>query len=485
VPHSVKARLAALEPLTRPLEPGPADRADLARAAVAHAEALLRWIDSAPGRSPDAGSDAALASLPIGRHPIGLERALAFLSDHVDFNGQNTTAPGFFAYIPLGNVYHGAIADFLAAVSNRFSARVDACAGAVRIENQVLEWLASIVGYPATSAGNLASGGSMANLTAIVTAREAAGIRSRDVERAVVYLTDQAHHCVTKGLRIAGLGDCVVRRIPMDARFRMSPDALDRAMSDDARAGLRPWLVVGTAGTTDTGAVDPLDAMADIAARRGAWFHVDGAYGAVFALCPEGRKRLHGMERSDSLVLDPHKGLFIPLGLGAVLVRDASAMRKAYSFEASYIPREALDAEEPSPMNYSPELSRPFRALRLWLPLQVLGTEPFEAAVEEKLLLARYAYSRLREIDGIEVGPEPDLSIVIFRPRAARGGDDADLCDRLSRALQEDGRISLSPTTLGGTRWLRFAVLSLRTHRAAVDAAVSIIEKKLAEARGA
>ena len=483
--HSIESRLAALEPLTRPLEPGPEDRADLARAAVAHAEAFLGWIDSAPGYVPDAGSDAALANAPIGRDPIGLERALELLADHVDGNGQNTIAPGFFAYIPLGNVYHGALADFLAAVSNRFSGRVDASHGSVRIENQVLGWLASVVGYPATSAGNLASGGSMANLIAIVTAREAAGIRSRDIERAVVYLTDQVHHCVPKGLRIVGLGDCVVRRVPMDARFRMDPDALDRAMSDDARVGLRPWLVVGTAGTTDTGAVDPLDAMADIAARHRAWFHVDGAYGAVFALCAEGRKVLRGMERSDSLVLDPHKGLFISLGLGAVLVRDASAMRAAYAFEANYIPQAALTAEEPSPMLYSPELSRPFRALRLWLPLQVVGTGPFEAAIEEKLLLARYAYARLRGIDGIEVGPEPELSIVIFRPSAARGDDAGALCDRLGRAIQEDGRISLSPTTLGGVRWLRFAVLSLRTHRAAVDAAISIIEEKLAETRGA
>lgn len=481
--HSIEARLAALEPLTRPLEPGPAERADLTRAAVAHAESFLRWIDSAPGLSPDAGSDTALAAAPIGRDPIGLERALAFLADHVDFTGQNTTAPGFFAYIPLGNVYHSAIADFLAAVSNRFSGRLDASPGAVRIENQVLGWLASVVGYPVACGGNLASGGSMANLIAIVTAREAAGIRSRDAERAVVYLTDQVHHCVPKGLRVAGMGECVVRRIPVDERFRMDPEALDRTMSEDARAGLRPWLVVGTAGTTDTGAVDPLEAMAEIAARRGAWFHVDGAYGAVFALCAEGRELLRGMGRSDSLVLDPHKGLFVSLGLGAVLVRDASVMRAAYSFEANYIPEEALNREEPSPMQYSPELSRPFRALRLWLPLQVMGTAPFEAAVEEKLLLARYAYARLRDIDGIEVGPEPELSIVVFRPMAAGGGDTDVLCTRLERALYEDGRISLSSTTLGGARWLRFAVLSLRTHRAAVDEAISIIEEKLAEAR--
>ena len=451
---------------------------------MAHAESILQWLESGPAYSPDRGSGAALAEIPIGRDPTGLERALSVLSDHVDRNGQNPTGPAFFAYIPVGNSYHGALADFLAAVSNRFTGRSHACPGAVRIENQTLEWLASVVGYPAGSAGNLASGGSMANLIAIVTAREAAGIKSRDVERAVVYLTEQAHHCVTKGLRIAGLGDCVLRHVSMDDRFRMIPEALDRAMADDARAGLRPWFVLGVAGTTDTGAVDPLGAIAEIAARRGAWFHVDGAYGGVFALCAEGREILRGMDRSDSLVLDPHKGLFTPFGLGAVLVKNAAAMRAAYSFEANYIPDEVLDREEPSPMDYSPELSRPFRALRLWLPLQVVGVAPFEAAVEEKLLLARYAYARLREAEGFEVGPEPDLSIFIFRPRAARHGDVNELCSRLEQAILKDGRISISSTTLEGARWLRFAVLSMRTHRAAVDAAIEVIEEKLRDLRG-
>lgn len=477
--QTIEARLAVLEPLTRPLEPGPAERADLTRAAVAHAESWLRWADSAPGFSPDAGSDMALAKAPIGRTPIGLERALSLLSDHVDFNGQNPTGPSFFAYVPVGNVYHGALADYLAAVSNRFTGRSHACPGAVRIENQVLGWLGSVVGYPAGSGGNLASGGSIANLIAIVTAREAAGIRSRDAEHAVVYLTDQAHHCVTKGLRIAGLGDCIVRRIATDDRFRMIPEALDRAMAEDARAGLKPWFILGVAGTTDTGAVDPLESLAEIAARRGAWFHVDGAYGAVFALCAQGREILGGMDRSDSIVLDPHKGLFTPFGLGAVLVKDAVAMRAAYSFEASYIPKEALDREEPSPMDCSPELSRPFRALRLWLPLQVVGVAPFEAAIEEKLLLARYAYGRLRDSDRFEVGPEPDLSIFIFRPRGPRGGDADSLCARLEQALLEDGRISVSSTTVSRARWLRFAVLSMRTHRAAVDAAIEVLEEKL------
>jgi glutamate/tyrosine decarboxylase-like PLP-dependent enzyme len=396
----------------------------------------------------------------------------------VDRCGQNTTASGFFSFIPVGNLYLGDLGEFLAAVSNRFSGHLLAAPGAVRIENQVLRWLGSVLGYPETAVGSLLSGGSIANLSAIVTAREAAGLKARDVERSVVYLTEQVHHCVTKGLRIAGVGECVVRRISIDERYRMIPSELDRAMSEDTRAGRIPWLVVGTAGTTDTGAVDPLEEIATIAARHRVWFHCDGAYGGPFALCAEGKRILRGIERSDSVALDPHKGLFVPFGVGALLVKDAAAMRAAYAFEASYIPRERHAEAEPSPTELSPELSRPFRALRLWLPLQVLGVAPFEAAMEEKLLLARYAHARLRELDGVEVGPEPDLSVVVFRALPRRGDPD-DYNTRLVGALQEDGRIALSPTTLKGVRYVRLAILSPRTHRDAVDRAMEVIGEKL------
>ncbi len=479
MPDSTTDRLRDLESRARALEPGPAERSALTNAAVAHAEAFLASLETAPALWPDSGSAGALDRVPIGRDPIGLTAALAFLDRHVDRDGQNTMASGFFAYIPGGNLYHAALADYLAAVSNRYSGYILGSPGGVRVENQVLAWLASLVGYPGAAAGNLTSGGSIANLIAIVAAREAAELRARDTHRAVVYLTDQAHHCVAKGLRVAGLGDCVQRRVPVDARFRMVPAALDAAMAEDARAGRLPWLVVATAGTTDTGAVDPLDEVAGVAARNGAWFHVDAAYGGMFALCPQGREALRGIERSDSVVLDPHKGLFIPFGVGAVLVKDAAAVRAGFAFDAHYIPPEGRLIPEVSPSEQSPELTRPFRALRLWLPLQVLGTGPFEAALEEKLLLARYAHARLREVEGLEVGPEPDLSLFVFRPGPGRGGRD-ERTETLERALRVDGRVGISGTVVGGSRYLRLAVLSLRTHRDAVDRAVEVIREELA-----
>jgi glutamate/tyrosine decarboxylase-like PLP-dependent enzyme len=478
MPRATLERLDALRELSRPLEPAADERAALSRAAFAHAESFLSWMETAPAYQPDLGSAAALANAPIGRQPIGIDRALELLARHVDRTGQNTTAAGFFSYIPVGNLYLGDIGEFLAAVSNRFSGRLPAGPGAVRIENQVLRWLLSVVGYPDTAVGNLLSGGSMANLSAIVIAREAAGLKARDVERSVVYLTEQAHHCLTKGLRIAGVGECIVRRIPIDERYRMVPEELDRAISEDVRAGRIPWLVVGTAGTTDTGAVDPLEAIAAIASRHRIWFHCDGAYGGPFALCAEGKRILRGIERSDSVALDPHKGLFVPFGVGALLVKSSEAARAPYAFQASYIPRGGETRQEPSPTDLSPELSRPFRALRLWLPLQVLGTAPFEAALEEKLLLARYAHTRLQELDGVEVGPEPDLSIVVFRALPKRGDPD-EFNRRLIAAILEDGRVSLSPTTLKGVPYVRLAILAPRSHRESVDLAIQVIREKL------
>jgi aromatic-L-amino-acid/L-tryptophan decarboxylase len=198
----------------------------------------------------------------------------------------------------------------------------------------------------------------------------------------------------------------------------------------------------------------------------------------MFRLCAEGRAILRGLERSDSVVLDPHKGLFLPFGLGAVMVREAAAMRAAFTFDASYIPERGRGAEAVSPAEYSLELTRPFRALRLWLPLQVLGTGPFEAALEEKILLARYAHERFHELPGIEVGPEPDLSLFVFRALPRRGDPD-DFTSRLEQSLREDGRVGLSPTVLNGSRFLRFAVLSVRTHREAVDQAIEVIREKV------
>ena len=301
-------------------------------------------------------------------------------------------------------------------------------------------WMASVVGFPETAAGNLTSGGSIANLIGVVTAREALGIRARDIPTSAIYLTAHVHHSIDKAIRIAGLGECVIRHVPMDARHRMDADALNRAIIADRESGLRPFLVIASAGTTDVGAVDPLTSIADIAARHGLWCHVDGAYGAFFALCDEGRAALRGMDRADSLVMDPHKTLFLPYGSGAVLVKNPRSMQDAHFYTANYMQDAATARDEVSPADLSPELTKHFRGLRLWLPLKLFGVAPFRAALAEKMWLARYFRERLLERPGFAVGPEPDLSVVTFRYVPERGHADA-FNRRLVQAIHDDGQI--------------------------------------------
>lgn len=419
---------------------------------------------------------------PLSEEPIDADRVLDLLENHVDRPGVNLGTPGYLAFIPASGLYTSALADYLSAVTSRYAGVFFASPGAVRMERMLLRWMAEFVGYPETAGGDLTSGGSIANLVGVVTARDAHDLRAKDFSKSVVYLSQQTHHSVEKALRIAGLGDCIKRDVPLDQNFRMRADTLEQTIRSDRKANLNPWLLVAAAGTTDTGAVDPLPALAGIAEANGLWFHVDGAYGAMFALCEPGREALKGIELSDSLILDPHKGLFVPLGVGAVLVKDKQAMQKAHSYHASYMQDQDVLAapDEYSPADLSPELTRPFRGLRLWLALKLAGVAPFRAALEEKFYLARYFYDKIRRIDGFKVGPPPDLSIVTFRYIPKRG-DANDFNRRLVKAVQRDGRVFISSTMIDGEFTVRAAILSLRTHLDTINLALEILQQKVKE----
>ena len=438
------------------------------------------FLDSLPGRPvyvATADRGRGIYDAPIGEEPAAIEDLLKLLADHVDRPGINPASPGHLGYIPGGGIVHAALGDFLADITNKYAGVFFAAPGAVRMENMLLDWMAALVGYPETSVGNLTSGGSIANLVGIVTARDAQGIAARDVDRSVVYLTTHVHHSVDKALRIAGLGTAVVRHVPMDARYRMDADALEAMVAADTRAGLRPWLVIASAGTTDVGAIDPMHAIADIAGRHRLWFHLDGAYGAFFALCDDGRRRLDGMGRSDSLIMDPHKGLFLPYGSGAVLVKNRQAMIDSHYYVANYMQDTAEVRDELSPADLSPELSKHFRGLRLWMPLKLCGLAPFRAALEEKLLLARYFHEKLSGVPGWEVGPSPDLSVVTFRYVPERGDADA-FNARLIQEVQHDGRVFMSSSMIDGKFILRLAVLVFRTHLDTIDLALEVLKEK-------
>ena len=473
-------KLRELERESRKLDPGPAERLRLREAANAYTEELLGSLDSQPAYRAGCGDPAGALAQPFEEGATAIEDAFAMLDAEVVAPGINAASPRSFGYIPGGGLYPSALGDFIADVTNRYAGVFYAAPGAVRLETQVVNWLAELVGYPAASAGgDLTSGGSIASLSAIVAAREAHGVRATDVPRHVVYLSEQCHHSMHKALRIAGLDECLQRVIPVDDRWRMQAPALGAQIEADRAAGLRPWFIVATAGTTDVGAVDPIPNIAEIAATQGLWLHVDAAYGGAFLLTGDGRRALAGIERSDSAVIDPHKGLFLPFGSGAVLVRDRvethrERLAAANRYHANYMQDAFRPNVELSPADLSPELTRPFRGLRLWLPLKLFGLAPFRAALEEKLLLARYFQQRLAELPDWEVGPPPDLSVVTYRYRPKRGDAD-EFNRRLIAAVQEDGRVFVSSTLLDGRFTLRLAVLHFRTHLADIELALDVL----------
>jgi aromatic-L-amino-acid decarboxylase len=475
------ARLRQLERESRPLEPGVGRRRRLRDAVFASSERFLRRIGTLKAFDELAGQGEGLLDHAIRERGMPAEALIELLEREVVRPGANTASGGHLAYIPGGGIYHSALGDYLAAVSNKYAGIFFAGPGPVRMENQLVRWVADLVGYPAGAAGSIASGGSIATLTALVAARDAHRLRGSDFASAVVYLTTQAHNSVEKALRIAGMAETRIRQVAMDEGFRMRPDALADAIAADRGAGLRPWLVAAAAGTTDTGAIDPLDAIATIAAREGCWFHVDAAYGGFFLLTDYGRAALQGIERSDSVVLDPHKGLFLPYGSGVVVVRDATALVASHGYSGSYMQDARREPSELSPADVSPELSKHFRALRMWLPLMLLGAAPFRAALEEKLLLARYFHGEIRRV-GYEVGPPPDLSIVIYR--WAPAGMSLERANLLNRAIvdgsRRDGRVFLSSTMLDGRFTLRMAALAFRTHRRTIDVAIRVLREQAA-----
>ncbi|MBV9285751.1 MAG: aminotransferase class V-fold PLP-dependent enzyme [Acidimicrobiia bacterium] len=380
---------------------------------------------------------------------------------HAAAKAVDPAGPGYLAYIPGGGLYTAAIADFITAAVNRYTTVAALAPAFVAIEQQTIQWICDLFDYPPHAQGVLTTGGSMANFSAIVTARDNKGTGT-------IYVDDQAHHSITKAAALAGFPPTAIRILPSDNDLRLDLDALEKAITDDPD----PALVVASAGTTNTGAVDNLNAVAGIADRHGLWFHVDAAYGGFFQLTDRGKHKLNGINRADSITLDPHKGMFLPYGTGCLIVRDGDALRRAHTAGAEYM-QDLPAVGLPNFAEYSPELSRGFRGLRIWLPLQLHGTEAFTEALDEKLDLARHAQERLTHTELFELPWAPDLSVVAFHhPDGAR------ILDEVNRSR----RVFLSSTTIRDRHTLRLAILSHRTHQDRVDEAVDLLEKA---ARGA
>jgi aromatic-L-amino-acid decarboxylase len=413
---------------------------------------------------------------------VPFEKLLRLLFGRVIPTSLNTASPGYLAYIPGGGLFHAAVADLIAAATNRYVGVWIAAPGLVQLEENVIQWFCGMLGLPAATAGGLlTTGGSLANLIAVITAR-----RERlppDFLRGVVYASEEAHHSVKKAALLAGLLPERVRAIPTDARFRMELGALREAIARDKAEGLSPFLVVASAGTTSTGAVDDLEELAGIAEREGLWLHVDAAYGGFFALTERGRAAMRGIERADSITLDPHKGLFLPYGTGCLVVRDRETLRRAHAVSASYLP--AMQSEEGLVdfCELGPELSRDVRGLRVWVPLMMHGAGVFREALDEKIDLARWAAEELKKLPGIEVVAEPVLSLLAFRakvPGASAEEEDA-YNRRLCAKVNEKQRVLLTGAVVKGRFLIRMCVLSFRTHEERMAAAIEDVRASLGE----
>lgn len=455
-----------------PLEPSAEQMRSMGDAALEVLTRFLSGLDDAPA-SDGAGAEELVARLrrPPSENGTPFEGVLAELVE-ASSKGIETAGPGFFGYIPGGGLYASAVASLIGFGMNRFVNISEAAPALAALEASVVSWMAGLFDYPPEARGILTSGGSLANLSAVITARHAQlGERFLD---GVLYTSAQAHHSVEKAAMLAGFPHGNVRVVPTTLDLRMDVDALHALVDRDRRAGLRPFCVVANAGTTNTGTVDPLVDLIGFAHERRMWVHVDAAYGGFFQLTERGRRALRGITGADSITLDPHKGLFVPYGAGALIVRDGARLRDAHRLRGDYMQDVGDLPDIPSFGDYSTELSRDARGLRVWLPLHLHGVGAFRAALDEKLDLARYVYDELRATPGFELPWEPDLTVVPFRYSfTARDPEEGNR--RLLERVNATGRVFLSSTTLGGRFILRVCVLSHRSHEDRVRECVEII----------
>ena len=458
-----------------PLDPSPEQMREMGQAALEYVVTFLGSRDDAPAHRFEHAIEAAEEHRESPPEVGGEFEPLLELIDTIADTSADNAGPGFLAYIPGGGLYASSLADLLSTTIDRYVNLWSEAPVASQIEYNVVRWLCDLFDLPPESRGVLTSGGSMANFSAIVAARK--DRLPEDFLAGTLYVSEHVHASVTKAAMLAGFPVRNVRKVATDPSLRMDVDALGRAIADDRAARLTPFAVVASAGTTNTGAIDPLHAIADLAGGEGLWLHVDGAYGGFFQLTDRGRERFRGIERADSITLDPHKGMFLPYGTGALVVRDGAKLRDAHHIGTSaYLQDLAADAHIPNFAEYSAELSRDFRGLRVWFPLKLHGVSAFREALDEKLDLAEHLYESLKAIPELELPWQPDLSVVPFR---LRDGDDA-ANRRLLDAINDSKRVFLSSTVLDGRFTLRACILSHRTHRDRIDECIEIVRGAVA-----
>ena len=464
-------RITALENISKELDPSSDERDNYSRELNHFFDDFIATTELNKAYH---GGDANNVDLGISSSKKSLTQLLETYKSEVVNKGLNPASGGHLGYIPGGGIYTAALGDSLAAVTNEYAGMYFGSPGAVTMENELLNWMKTIFNFPKSAVGNLTSGGSVANLIALTAARDKHKIKNERITKSVIYLSPQVHHCIHKAIRIIGLEDVQIRLLELDEFSRIDATKLKTAIVLDKENGLNPFLLIASAGTTDTGAIDPLKKIGEVAQSNELWYHIDGAYGGFFILSESVKHRFDGIEMADSLVIDPHKGLFLPYGLGAVLVKDKEAVFHSHHYTANYM-QDALTDVQINPADVSPELTKHFRGPRMWLPLNLHGLAPFVACLDEKLLLTTYFRQKLTEI-GFEVGPTPDLTVSYFW-KPSTTVEENEYNEKLMEFIHEDGNVFLSSTKIEEKFVIRMAILSFRTKKETIDKAIKMIER--------
>jgi glutamate/tyrosine decarboxylase-like PLP-dependent enzyme len=419
--------------------------------------------DESVGRKAGRGELEALLRGPAPEGPQAVSEIFSPLTEQLFGNMLHVDHPRFFAFVPGPNNFVSVMADALAAGFNTFTGTWFAGSGPAEVELVVIDWLRQICGLPDGAGGLFVSGGSMANLTGLAAGRHEK--MGDDISGATAYIGDQCHSSVARALRVLGIKRDNIRAIPSDGHFRMSVDALQDAIALDRASGQRPFCVVANAGTTNTGAVDPLRAIAETCKREDLWFHVDGAYGAPAVLTDRGRELLVGLELADSLSLDPHKWLFQPFETGCVLVRDRSQLLRMFQVMPEYLRDTEGVPDEVNFGNYGVQLTRSFRALKLWLSIRAFGLASFRSAIARGMEIAEIAERELAATEGWDIVTPAQLAVVTFRfspPGLSRDAVDA-LQGSIVESMLADGYALATSTVLSGRPVLRFCTINPRT----------------------
>ncbi len=382
----------------------------------------------------------------------------------------NTGSGGYMAYIPGGGIFLAALADFICKSCNRYVGVNFAAPLLAKMERQVILWIADLMDFPASARGILTSGGSLSNLTAFIVARDM--VLKDDLSKGRIYASAQTHHSVWKAAHAVGLRSEQVVKISLNENQQIDLKELDEKIANDINWGLKPFLVIGNAGTTDCGAIDNLIKISEISKKYGMWFHIDGAYGGFFYLTEKGKRRLKGLPLADSLTLDPHKGMFLPYGTGLLLIREGEKLKEVFKHSAPYISETLEDDNQVWDFSeMSLELSRDARGLRLYLPMKYYGVDTFIHQLNEKLSLTDYIYQELKKEDCWQILLVPDLSLVTFR----YVGDKLDKGElnlfnkKLLEEVNDRKRVHISGTTINNKYYLRCCILSYLTHKKQVD----------------